>query len=88
MTTIIQKTPATFLALSVAAPGAALLLLYGTYHWDESLLQSCLILGVSLWLALLGWSLWSVRGHRARAVFGSVYLPYCSWQILHVVSKW
>jgi hypothetical protein len=88
MTTIIQKVPGAFLALSVAAPGAALLLLYGTYHWDESLLLSCLILGVGLWLALLGWSLWSVRGHRARAVFGSVICAYCLWQILHVVSEW
>ena len=37
MTPVIQKTPAAFLALSVVAPGAALLVGYGTYHWDESL---------------------------------------------------
>ena len=88
MNTVVQKTPPAFLALSIATPSAALLLSYGTHHWDEALLLLCLIFGVVLWLALLGWSVRSVRRHRARAVVGSLICAYCLWEVLHVMSKW
>jgi hypothetical protein len=88
MSAIIQRTSLAFAALSIAAPSAALLLPYATYHWDESLVLGCLAAGVGFWLALLAWSIWSVHRHRVRAVAGSLVCAYCLWQILHVMSKW
>jgi len=88
MNVLMKKTPLAFIALSIAAPAVALLLLYATYHWDESIVLSCLFIGVSLWLALFGWSICSVRHHRVRAIAGSLVCAYCLWQALQVVSTW
>jgi hypothetical protein len=88
MTHVIQKTPPAFLALSVATPAAALLLVYGTYHWDESALFACLLLGADSWVTLLGWSLWSIRRHRSRAIAGSLICAYSLWQAMQIMSKW
>jgi len=80
--------PFAFIALCVAAPAAALLLLYGTHNWDESIVLSCLVIGCCLWLALFGWSILSIRHHRVRAIVGLLDCAYCLWQVLHVISKW
>jgi hypothetical protein len=88
MNALVKNTPFGFVALSIAATAAALLLLYGTHDWDESVVLSCLFIGVCLWMSLFFWSIWSVRHHRVRAVAGSLVCAYCLWQILHVMSKW
>jgi hypothetical protein len=88
MNALMKKLPVAFVALSIAAPTAALLLLYGTYHWDELVVLGCLFIGVCLWLALSGCSIWSIRHHRIRAIAGSLVCAYCLWQILQVISKW
>jgi len=77
-----------FSVLSLAAPVAALLLLYSAYNWDESVVLSCLFIAGCLWLSLFSWSIWSIRHHRIRAIFGLLDCAYCLWQILHVVAKW
>jgi hypothetical protein len=88
MNTAIQKSPFAFMALCIAAPSAALLLLYGTHHWDQSVVLSCLFLTGCLWLILLGWTVASIRRHRIRVIVGTVVCAYCLWQTIHVLSKW
>jgi hypothetical protein len=80
--------PFGFIALSIAAPTAALLLLYGSYDWDESVVLGCLFIGFCLWLALFGWSISSIRRYRFRAFAGFLDCAYCLWQLLHAMSKW
>jgi hypothetical protein len=88
MNTLTKKTSPVFIALSIAAPIAAALLHYGTRHWDESIVLSCVFVEACLWMALLGWSIWSIRQHRIRAVGGSLVCAYCLWLVLQVMSKW
>ena len=71
--------------LCVVAPATLLLERYGLLHWDveEDLVVSGLMLsGFALFLALFVWSLFSVRHHKLRAVFGGVTSAYCLWQMI------
>jgi hypothetical protein len=88
MNTLIKNPPAVFVALCVTAPVAAILLLYGSNHWAESVVLGCLFIGACLLLALLGYSLWNIRHHRVRAVVGSLVCAYCLWQLIEIISKW
>jgi hypothetical protein len=80
--------PFAFVALGSATPVVAILLLYGTYNWDQSIVLSCLLIEGCLWMALFGWSIWSIRRYRVRAIVGLVDCAYCFWQVLHVMAKW
>jgi hypothetical protein len=88
MNELANKTTYTFIMLSIAAPSTALLLLYATYHWDESVVLGNFFVGVGLWVILLGWSICSVRRHKIRAIIGSLVCTYCLWQMLEIMSKW
>ena len=70
-----------FAGLSVVAPGA-FLVFYPVYRRSELLAFASMILGVALSFLLLGWSLWSLRRHPARALLGLVVCGYCFWQVL------
>jgi hypothetical protein len=89
MNTMLTKNSSiAFIILGIALPVVALSLFYGTYNWNESIVLSCLFIGVCLWLALFGWSIWSIRRHRIRAIVGLLDCAYCFWQLLYVISKW
>ena len=76
-----KKTLVPFAALSLAAPGA-FLLVYPTYAWNESFAMASLALGVLLAVALLAWSCLSLYRRQSRGFIGLVACGYCFWQLL------
>src|SRR5258708_6949617 len=70
-----------FVALCIAAPTVQLLEAYGLHHWEDGAVFSLALTGLVLSLALLGWSIWSIRHHGVRAVAGSIVCAYCLWQV-------
>lgn len=76
-----KKTLTPFVALSVAAP-AALLLVYPIYSWSESLAMASLSAGVLLMIALLVLSCASLYRRQSRGFVGLLACLICFWQVL------
>ncbi len=76
-----KKTLISFVALSLAAP-SAFLLVYRTYAWSESFAITSLTVGVMLAVALLAWSCLSLYRRQSRGFVGLLACAYCFWQLL------
>jgi drug/metabolite transporter (DMT)-like permease len=88
MNALTKKIPYRFSVLCFAVTCCAILLSFGSSHWEESLVLGCFFICVGLWTILLGWSIWSIRRHRARAIAGALICAFCLWQVLQTVSRW
>ena len=69
-----------FIVLCIAAPVFQLLERYGLFHWEDLVVFPLLLTSLLLLAVLFGWSVLSIRRHRARALGGSLVCAYCVWQ--------
>src|SRR6266487_2130907 len=81
LTARMKRTLIPFGALCLAAP-SALLLVYQTYAWNESVAMASLAVGVLLAVALLAWTCLSFYRRQRRAFVGLLACAYCFWQLL------